>query len=223
MSARAAEEQIRELARGLAPVRPIPPLRWVLGAAVALGLVAPFAAHWLLGGPGVRPGGIAVVSLPYLATLAGLVLVAFGALGAALATAVPGREAAARLGARLAVGAGAIAVAGGVFGIAAGDGLAAGERITDCLSCIGRSLTLGAGPVLLACAFIVYAAVRRPGTGTAWALAGGVALGAAAVHATCPSESPLHWLVAHTVAPVMAVLLLTVPLATLLARRARRD
>jgi hypothetical protein len=75
MSARAVEEQIRELARDLAPVRPIPPLRWVLGAAVALGFVAPFAAHWLLGGPGVRPGGIAVVSLPYLATLAGLVLV----------------------------------------------------------------------------------------------------------------------------------------------------
>jgi hypothetical protein len=83
-------------------------------------------------------------------------------------------------------------------------------------------VTLGAGPVLLACAFIVYAAVRRPGTGTAWALAGGVALGAVAVHATCPSESPLHWLVAHTLAPVMAVLLLTAPLTTLLARRARR-
>jgi hypothetical protein len=114
-------------------------------------------------------------------------------------------------------------MAGGVFGIVAGDGLAAGERITDCLSCIGRSLTLGAAPVLLACAFIVYAAVRRPGTGTAWALAGGVALGAVAVHATCPSESALHWLLAHTLAPAMAVLLLTAPLATLLARRARRD
>jgi hypothetical protein len=223
MSARTAEEQIRELARDLAPVRPIPPLRWVLGAAIVLGVVAPFAAHWLLGGPGIRPSGIAVVSLPYLAALAGLVLVAFGALGAAFATAVPGREAAARLAARLAIGGGAIAMAGGVLGIAAGDGLAAGERITDCLSCIGRSVTLGTGPVLLACAFIVYAAVRRPGTGTVWALAGGVALGAVAVHATCPSESPLHWLIAHTLAPVLAVLLLTAPLATLLARRARRD
>ena len=223
MTTHAAEEHTRDLAPPPAPVRPIPPLRWVLGAAVVLGVVAPFAAHWLLGGPGVRPGGLAVVNLPYLATLAGLVLVALGALGAALATAVPGREVAARLGARLAIGAGAIAVAAGVFGTVAGDWLAAGEKITDCLSCIGRSVTLGAGPVLLACAFIVYAAVRRPGTGTAWALAGGVALGAVAVHATCPSESPLHWLVAHTLAPVMAVLLLTAPLATLLARRARRD
>lgn len=222
MSPRTVEEQIRELSRDLAPVRPIPPLRWVLGGAVALGLVAPFAAHWLLGGPGVRPGGIAVASLPYLATLAGLALVAFGALGAALAVAVPGREAAARLAARMAIAAAAIAVVGGLWGIVAADGLA-GERITDCLSCIGRSLALGSGPVLLVCAFVVYAAVRRPGTGTAWALAGGVALGAAAVHATCPSESPLHWLVAHTLAPAAAILLLTAPLATLLARRVRRD
>jgi len=223
VSVRTAEERARELARDLTPVRPIPALRWVLGASVALGLVAPFAAHGLLGGPGIRPGGIAPASLPYLTTLAGLVGVAVAALGAALATAVPGREHSARLAARLALGAGALAVAGGVFGIVAGEGLAEGERISDCLSCIGRSLTLGAGPVLLAAGFIVYAAVRRPASGTAWALAGGVALGAAAVHASCPSESPLHWLLAHTLAPVAAVALLTVPVAALLARRTRRS
>jgi hypothetical protein len=222
MSARTAEEQIRELAQDLAPVRPIPPLRSALGAAVTLGLVA-LAAHWLLGGPGLRPGGGAVSSLPYLATLAGLVLVALGALGAALAAAVPGREATARLGAGVATAGVVLAVAGNLWGIVAGDGQMAGERITDCLSCIGRALTLGAAPVLLACAFIVYAAVRRPGAGTALALAGGMALGAAAVHATCPSDSPMHWLLAHTLAPVVAVLVLTAPLAALLARRTRRD
>lgn len=222
MTARTAEEQIRELARDLAPVRPIPPLRAALAAAVALALVS-LAAHWLLGGPGLRPGGTAVSSLPYLATLAGLALVAFGALGGALAAAVPGREAAARLGARVAVTGVLVAVVGGIWGIVVGGGMAAGERITDCLSCIGRALTLGAAPVLLACSFIVYAAVRRPGPGTALALAGGVALGAVAVHATCPSDSPLHWLLAHTLAPVMAVLVLTAPVAAILARRLRRD
>jgi len=222
VSARSAEEQIRDLTRDLAPVRPIPPLRAALGAAVALGLVA-LAAHWLLGGPGLRPGGSAVSSLPYLTTLAGLALVALGALGAAFAAAVPGREAAARLGA-LVAGAGVVlAVAGGLWGLIAGAGLAGGVHIIGCLSCIGRALTLGAAPVLLACAFIVYAAVRRPGAGTALALAGGVALGAAAVHASCPSDSPLHWLLAHALAPVVAVLVLTAPLTALLARKARRS
>jgi len=222
VTVRTAEEQIRELTQGLAPVRPIPPLRSAFAAAVALGLVA-LAAHWLLGSPALRPGGSAVSSLPYLVTLAGLVLVAVGALGAALAAAVPGREAATRLGARAATSGVVRAVAGGLWGIATGDGLAAGERITDCLSCMGRAFTLGVAPVLLACAFIVYAAVRRPGAGTALALAGGVALGAAAVHATCPIDSPMHWLLAHTLAPVAAVLVLTAPLAALLARRTRRD
>ncbi len=221
MTARTAEEQIRELAQGLAPVRPIPPLGAALAAALALGLAA-LAAHWLLGGPGLRPGGPVVSSLPYLTTLAGLVLVAFGALGAALAASVPGREAAARLGGRIAASGAVSAVAGGLWGIVAGDALA-GERITDCLSCIGRALSLGAAPALLTCAFLVYAMVRRPGPGTALALAGGVALGAAAVHATCPSDSPMHWLLAHTLAPVAAVVVLTAPLAALLARGTRRD
>ncbi len=222
MSGRTAEEQIRELARDLAPVRPIPSLRSVLGVAVALGLAAPFAAHWLVGGPGLRAGDGSVSSVPYLATFAGLALMAFGALGAALAVAVPGREVATRLGARMATSGAVLAIAGGLWGVVAGGGLAAGERITDCLWCIARGLTLGAAPLLLACAFIVYAAVQRPGVGTALALSGGVALGSVAVHVTCPSDSPLHWLLAHSLAPMLAVLVLTAPLAALLARRTRR-
>ncbi len=220
MTARTAEEEIRELARGLAPVRPIPPLRSALAAAVALGLVA-LAAQWLLGGPGLRAGGAVASSLPYLATLAGLALVAFGAIGAALAAAVPGREVAARLGARVAAFGLVLAIAGGIWGIAHGDAPAAGENLSAWLSCIGRAVTLGAAPTLLACAFIVYAAVRRPGLGTALAITGGVALGAAAVHATCQSDSPLHWIVAHTLAPIAAVIVLTAPLAARLARWTR--
>lgn len=221
MSAR-AEERIRELAQGLAPVRPIPPLRSVWAAAVALGLLS-LAAHGLLGGPGLRPGGAVASGLAYLATLSGLALVAFGALGAALASAAPGREDSARRGSRLAAFGLVLGVAGGIWGAVAGDAALAGEKLGDCVSCIARALTLGAAPVLLACAFIVYTAVRRPGPGTALALAGGVALGAAAVHATCPSDSPLHWLLAHTLAPVAAVLVLTAPVSALLARGTRRE
>ncbi len=223
MTARTAEEKIRELARDLAPVRPIPPLRSALAAAVALGLVA-LAAHWLLGGPGLRAGGVGTwLTLPYLATFAGLAFVALGAIGAALAGAIPGREVSSRLGARVAAFGLVLAIAGGLWGIAHGDVPAAGEDLSACLSCIGRAFTLGAAPTLVACAFIVHAAVRRPGLGTALAIAGGVALGAAAVHATCPSDSPLHWILAHTLAPVAAMTVLTVPLAALLARWARRS
>lgn len=223
MSPRSAEDRIRELARDLAPVRPIPPLRAALGAAIVLGLVAPFAAHWLLASPGLRPGGSAVSSLPFVATLAGLLLLALAALAAAFAAAVPGRERAARRGARVAASGLALAVAGGLWGIVAGGGLATGETIVGSLPCIGRALALGAAPVLLVCAFIVYAAVRRPGAGTALALSGGVALGAFAVHLTCPSDSPTHWLLGHTLAPTTAALLLTGPLAALLASRTRRS
>jgi hypothetical protein len=222
VTARTAEEKIRELARDLAPVRPIPPLRSALAAAVALGLVA-LAAHWLLGGPGLRAGGVGTwLTLPYLATFAGLAFVALGAIGAALAGAIPGREVSSRLGARVAAFGLVLAIAGGLWGIAHGDVPASGEDLSACLSCIGRAFTLGAAPTLLACAFIVHAAVRRPGLGTALAIAGGVALGAAAVHATCPSDSPLHWILAHTLAPVAAVIVLTAPLAALLARWTRR-
>jgi len=220
MSLQTSEERIRELARDLAPVRPIPRLRAVFAAVIALGLVA-LAAHWLLGGPGLRHRGTAVASIPYLATLFGLVLVASGALGAALAVAVPGREAVARVGTRVAAAGVLIAVAGGIVGLF-GEGPLAGERVVDCLACMGRAVTLGAASTLLACTFLIYAALRRPGPGAALALCGGVAFGAAAVHVSCPSDSPLHWLLAHTLAPAAAALVLSVPLAALLARRARR-
>ncbi len=222
MTERTAEEEIRELARGLAPVRPIPRLRSALVAAVALGLLA-LAAQWLLGGPGLRAGDVGTwLTPPYLATFAGLALVALGAIGAALAGAVPGREVSARLGARVAAFGLVLAIAGGLWGIAHGDAPTAGADLSACLSCIGRAFTLGVAPMLLACGFIVYAAVRRPGLGTALAIAGGVALGAAAVHATCPSDSPLHWILAHTLAPIAAVIVLTAPLAALFARWTRR-
>lgn len=221
MSAWSTEERIRELTRGLEPVRPIPAIRSVLAAAVALGLVA-LAAHWLLGGPGLRPGGDAVSGPPYVATLAGLAAVALGALGAALAVAVPGRERAAHLGIRVAASGLALALAGGLWGVAAGAPVQAGAELDRCLWCMGRALALGVVPVLLACAFIVYGAVQRPGLGAVLALAGGVALGAAGVHTTCPSDSPSHWLLAHSFAPVAALLVLGAPVGALLTRVVRR-
>jgi hypothetical protein len=221
VSAGSSEDRIRELARQLTPVRPIPPLRAVLAAALGLGGVA-VVAHWLLGGPGPRPVGAVVWGLPYLATLAGLALLTVGALVAALASAVPGREAAIRLGSVAAIFGAALAVAGGLWGSVTGDAPGGGEAAGGYAWCLARALALGAAPALLACAFLSYASLRRPVPSAALALAGGGALGAFAVHATCASDSSLHWLLAHTMAPALGVVVLTGPLALLLARRARR-
>lgn len=216
MRARASEERIRELARELAPVRPIPPLGAVLAAMLALWLGG-IAAEWLLGGRGLAARGGDWSAPGYLVALVGLALSALGASTAALATAVPGREGAARLAA-LAAGSGmALAIAGGLWGVA---GPAPGE-LGPCLSCMTRALKLGVPPALLACGFLVYCAWRRPAAGTALALGGAAALGAAAVHASCPSLSPLHQLVAHTLVPVIVVAALTLPLALLVRQRGR--
>jgi hypothetical protein len=193
-------------------------VRSALAAILGLGLLA-LAGHWLLGGPGFRSGSWLRPS--YLATLAGLATVALGAVGAALASAVPGREAAARLGARTAAVGFVLAVGGGIVGLASDTALWDVD-LGACLSCIRRALGLGIAPTLAACAFILYAAVRRPRRGTALALAGGVALGAAAIHSTCPSDSPLHWILAHALAPVAAIGVFTIPLAALIARVVRR-
>lgn len=222
MSAGSSEDRIRELVRDLRPVRAIPPLRAAAAAALAVFLLI-VAAGWLLGGLQPRPSTDPAWSDPsYLAALVGLGLVAFGALGAALASAVPGRERALRLGVRLAALGVVTAVAGGIAGLARGDLGFGGEELAACATCMSHALGLGLASSLLACGFIVYAAMRRPNLGAALALTGGVALGAVAVHVTCPSDSALHQLIAHSLAPLGAAALLTLPLAALLRRwRAR--
>ena len=218
MTARSAEEQIRELARDLAPVRRIPPLGAAAAAAVALCLVG-LAAEWLLVGSEVRPGS--EWRLAYAATLAGILLVALGALLAALAAAIPGREATVRLGTAAAAVGLALTTGGGLVGLVQG-AEPVGTDLATCLGCAIRVLTLGVAPVLLACGYLAWAALRRPGLGAVLALAGGVALGAAAVHATCPIDSPHHWLLAHALAPAAAAAVLAAPLAFGLARWTRR-
>jgi len=216
------EERIRELAQDLAPVTPIPRLR-----TVGAGLFASFAlilvADWVSGGAEPRPLGDAAWSSPsFLAALGGVALVAFGATSAAVASAVPGRAATARSGLRVTALGFALALTGWILGAASGAPDHGGEDLNSILGCAARAFALGVVPALLCAAFAVYAAMRRASLTAALALAGGVALGAVAVHASCRSNSPLHQLVAHTLAPAAAVVLLTAPLALLMSRWARR-
>lgn len=217
------EQRIRELARDLEPVRPIPRLRMV-----ELGVVASWAAivfaDWLAGGWAPRAASdSAWVTPSYLGALAGVALVAVGAISAALASAVPGREAAVRVGLRVTAVGAALALAGWALGVTIGPVDHGGEDLGSILGCATKALGLGVVPTLLACAFVAFAVLRRASVSAALAVGGGVALGAVAVHASCPSNSALHQLVAHTLAPAAAVILLTAPLAPLLGRWARRD
>jgi hypothetical protein len=198
-------------------VRPIPPLRAALAAAITLGLLG-MLLPWAFGGPALRGGG-AWSSATYLATLIGLAAMGIGAVAAALAAAVPGRDGALRAGALGACAGFAAALLGGLWGMSS-PGTEAG--LGPYAYCVLRGLVLSIAPTWLVCAYFLRGVSRRPGRGAALALAGAVALGAAAVHATCPSDSPVHWIAAHTLAPVFALVVLTAPVAGVIALRSRR-
>jgi hypothetical protein len=107
----------------------------------------------------------------------------------------------------------ALAVGAGFMGLAVGDYTMGWDEAVACLECIGRAAAIGAAAMLFVAAFSAYAAARRLGTAAAFAVLGGGALGATAVHLTCPSTSPLHHLIAHILAPLIAAALLTAPIA----------
>ena len=216
----AAEDRIRELAASLEPVRPIPPLWVAWAAAVGLAVVS-LAAQWALGGSAPRVFDAAERPLD-VATLAGIAVFGLAGIAAALASAVPGREWPARLGARVALVGLGVAVAAGLFGVLAADAPLARAELRACVGCIVHSLALGGAPALAVGAFVGCAAPRRPTRSAALVIGGAVAVGAAAVHATCASTSVAHWLLGHTLAPVVVAAVATLPLAALLARLARR-
>jgi len=216
------EDRIRELARDLEPVKPIPRLRTVgIGLLVSWG-VALVVDVWV-GGPMPRSPGDPVFTTPsYLAALAGAVLVAYGATSAALASTVPGRAAAVRLGLRLTLAGVLLAFAGWAFGVTREPVDHYGDELGTIFACGVRSIAIGLVPALLCTAFALHAVLRGALATAALVLAGGAGLGAVAVQMSCASTAPLHQLLAHSLSPLFAVVVLTAPLALLMARFARR-
>jgi hypothetical protein len=221
VSERATADLIRALARDLAPVRRIAPLPAVVLAALAVWLLG-LAVEWLLGGPGLRPrGGAGMHAGYYVAALVGLALVALCAPAAAQASVVPGRLTAAR-------GFAIVAAAGWLLAALAAAGAIASHGTADfarealgSLGCVRRALLLGTVPALVTAAFVGHSAVRRPGMAAALALAGGIGLAAWSVHLSCPSDSPVHQLLGHTLVPLAAAALAGAPVALLLGRWVR--
>lgn len=215
MSEPKAEDRIEALVQELEPVQPIPRLRTVLALALALVPLA-VVAHFFFGGPGLR-GPVGGTGLPVFAgILVGLLLVAGGALAAAFARAVPGREAAGRRGAALAVAGGALALVAsgvGVWLVGRGD-----VGLAECSGCILHSVGLGVLPFAVVIGFVLRAFADRFGPAILLGVIGGVALGAAAVHLTCGSDQPMHWLLGHALGPVVLGLILAGPALLLVGR-----
>jgi hypothetical protein len=202
---RSTEDLLSELARDLAPVRPIPRL-----TAVALGLLGTWGVgvvlFWLVAGAWpqlAQPGGLA--DPVFAAIFAALGAAGLGGTLATLARAVPGRERLARGGAwTLALGL-SVATAVALLGWAFGE---AGSPATPLhtATCVVRSAVLGVAPALLGFAWLARAWEPRPAIG-AWAASlGAAALGGCAVHASCVTGDGLHMLIGHALGPAAVAL-----------------
>ena len=222
MSVQSTEPLLRELARDLQPVHPIPQLRSVAAGVLLIWLLALFV-DWMFGAPSPRFAAGELWREPaFLVVLAGLLCTAVGATLAALAGAVPGREGEARVGIGVGIGGLALATASGVWAVADKGVGTEFPALATSITCVSRAAALGIVPALVACAFLARAWVRTARAGAAVAVAGCAALGAVAVHTSCPYEGALHMLLGHSLAPFFAALVFTFPMAALVRRYSPR-
>jgi len=193
---RPTEQIVARLARDLAPVRPVAPLRrqaiavsaaWLGSAALALG--------WL----GLHPLDTIARGLLSAALLAALAWIGVAGVALALAARRPGRERIARAAA-LAIGLGFAAVAASA--LCAPGAIGDGDLLAQGSVCSERALWLAIPCGLLAAHFARGGAPWRPHAAGAGTALGAVALGALLVHASCRSPVPAHWIVAHTLVPL---------------------
>jgi hypothetical protein len=221
MRGRRSEDFVRELSAGLAPVRPIPPLRRALTLVFATWGVA-IATRWALGGPppcvGIGCGWRDPLSW---GLTIGLVLAAAGGIVAALAHAVPGRARLAAVGASALLVGLALALASSGFALLL-ETAPPRTPLAAAAGCGTHAVLLGFVPAALVCRFAARAFERRPGRSAVMACLGGVALGAIVVQLSCGAGDPRHLLLGHALAPIGAALLLAVPSAALLHRSLAR-
>jgi hypothetical protein len=212
---------LRELARELEPVRPIPPLRKVAGVVAGAFLLA------LLVGWALSDSAHGLVPAPrwstpdFLAVLAGLVAAAGGASLAAIAGSVPGRDEEARVGRWLGLAGLGVAVLAGCLAAFSGDGASRVGAVSSA-GCFAVALGLGLAPAFLIWVFLARTLASRPRRHAAWGAIGAVALGGIVVQATCPTVGGLHMLLGHSLAPIWAALLLAVPAGSLIRLMTRQ-
>ena len=224
MSGSPSEALIRELARDLDPVQPIPRIRTVMTGVIALWFAVAAIGVTVLG---LRPDPAdAMIGVRGVAAVfAGLGLAGLGGIVAALALGVPGREVLARVALALAILGMLMAAGVGALLFAVSPVAEVGVSWTADLACFAVAILVG----LLPAAGVVWFAGRalpfRPVIAVLAAAAGAVALGAITAQASCTHSEMRHLLVAHALAPVFGVSLLTLPLLVALKRfgRARQE
>jgi len=221
MTARSTEDLVQQLVGNLSPVKPIARLRVGLSAVVALSIAAVVATGWMTGA-WPRFGAAAFWSDRIgVAILFGLTVAAAGAVVAALASAVPGREPLARAG-RIGAGAAVVLTIGcGLWAVASRHSESAASLFASCANCFAHALALAIPAALAASFYLSRGAPQHRLIASGVAAAGVAGFGAVAVHATCSMASGFHLLFGHCLTPVMAGLLFALPLAGLIRRWSR--
>ena len=220
MSGSPSEALIRDLARDLDPVQPIPRIRTVMTGVIALWFAVAAIGFTVLG---LRPDSAdAMIGVRGAAAVfAGLGLAGLGGVVAALAMGVPGREVLARVALALAIL--GMLIAAGVGALLFAVSPVAEVRVswTADLACLTVAILVGLFPAVGVVWFAGLALPFRPVIVVLAAAAGAVALGAITAEASCTHSEMRHLLVAHALAPAFGVVLLTLPLLVALKRFGR--
>jgi hypothetical protein len=215
MTGRSTEDLAQQLVRDLAPVTPIARLRVAASGVVALAVAAVVATGWITG-RWPRLGEAAFWSDPITVAIGvGLLVAASGAVVAALASAVPGRESLVRTGL---IVAGSAAVGSIGCGLWAGAGAAsepAASLFAGSASCFVHALGLAIPAALAASFYLSRGVPRHRLVASGVAAAGAAGLGALAVHATCTVAAGFHLLLGHCLTPIIAGFVFALPLAAL--------
>ncbi len=218
MSREPSHDLIDSLTEDLRPVKPLPPLRFVIAGVILLWLlVAAVGVPWL----GARPDlstslfGGGSVSVVFLA------LTASGASGlvAALALGIPGRERLVRYSMLVAIS--GMAVAAGLGTVLFVQSPVAVAPWKADVRCLMEALALGLLPALGVIAFAGRAAPYRPLVLTVAAAAGAASLGSVAAQAACAMPDFRHLLMGHVLGPVAAAMVLSLPLLFVLRQMAK--
>jgi hypothetical protein len=221
MTGRSTEDLVQQLVGNLAPMKPIARLRVAASAVVAIWVATVVVVSWMAG-VWPRFGEAAFWSDPItVAVLLGLVVAAAGAVAAALASAVPGRERLARAGW---IGAGTAAVwliGFGLWAVARDESAPVANLIASCAVCMGSAVVFAVPAALAACFYLSRGAPRHRLIASGVAAAGAAGLGAVAVHAICDVAGGYHLLLGHCLTPITAGLLFALPLAALIRRWTR--
>lgn len=218
MSADRIDDLIDALARSVAPVRRLPPLRRQIAGVAALAALVALA---VVVGLGLRAPGLAGLALdtPQLWMALGLAATGLSGVTAALAFARPGRESEGWLALALALASLLVAAVASTHVVAWTAPLAEPLwRGAEEIPCMVASVVFALPVALLVTRLAARGAPLRRFRTALVAAGGATALGTFAAHLICRTPGAWHAVLTHALEPFVGALLLVLPLFTLLRR-----